>query len=279
MPELPEVEVIRRELAPLVCSKIFASPLIHFEGAVHYPEPEHFCRRLQGRCIEGVGRKGKYLLFLLDSGTLLVHLRMTGMLIYRHAGETADRDSLRREHLRAELPFTGGDGLDFYDQRKFGGFRLLEEREKWGAAGLPRLGPDIWDDVDETAFWGLLQKRPRSRIKPLLLDQGFLAGMGNIYTDESLFRSGIHPWRRVSSLTEEESCRLYRAVREVLAGGIACGGTTTSDYRDALGGTGFFQEQLAVYRCKGEPCPRCGHPIERTVTAGRGTYFCPHCQS
>jgi len=279
VPELPEVEVIRRELTPLVCGKEFAVPVIHFTGAVHYPGTDQFCRRLGGRRIKKLGRKGKYLLFSLDRGTLLAHLRMTGRLIYRYPGATGEDCAGRVEHLRLELPFAGGDALYFYDQRKFGGFWLLEDPDERDAAGLPCLGPDIWEDVDEPTFLKLLQARPRARIKPLLLDQGFVAGMGNIYTDESLFRSGIHPCRRVSTLSKKENRKLYRAIREVLAEGIACGGTTTRDYRDARGAAGSFQEQLAVYGCRGEPCPRCGHPVERTVTAGRGTYFCPRCQS
>lgn len=277
MPELPEVEVIRRELAPLLSDKEFIVPAIHFAGAVQYPEPGLFCRRLPGRRIREVGRKGKYLFFHLDRGLLLAHLRMTGMLIYRRTGE-ADGAG-RAGHLRVELPFRGGDALCFYDQRKFGGFRLLENAAEWDTAGLPSLGPDIWEEVDEQLFLDLLQARPRARIKPLLLDQGFVAGLGNIYTDESLFRSGIHPCRRVSALAERESRGLYRAIREVLSLGIACGGTTVRDYRDARGEAGSFQEQLAIYGCKGKPCPRCGRPVERTVTAGRGTYFCPHCQN
>lgn len=279
MPELPEVEVIRRELAPLVCGKEFAAPVIHFAGAVHYPAAEQFRRLLGGRRIRDLGRKGKYIFFLLDRGTLLTHLRMTGRLIYRAAGAIAAGDStLQSKHLRLELLFAGGDALFFYDQRKFGGFWLLENPTEWEIAGLPRLGPDIWEEVDGPTFLALLQARPRARIKALLLDQGFVAGMGNIYTDESLFRSGIHPCRCVSTLSVKERENLYRAIREVLAEGIACGGTTTRDYLDARGSSGTFQERLAVYGCKGEPCSRCGRPVERTVTAGRGTYFCPCCQ-
>lgn len=277
MPELPEVEVIRRELAPLVCGKEFAAPVIHFSGALFYPEADLFCRRLPGRRIRETGRKGKYLYFLLDRGMLAAHLRMTGQLIYRDESAAA-ADCSGAKHLRVELPFAGGGALRFHDQRKFGGFWLLEDSGEREAAGLPRLGPDMWEDVDERAFLELLRSRPRARIKPLLLDQGFVSGMGNIYTDESLFRSGIHPCRPVSTLSEKEGAALYRAVRHVLAAGIACGGTTTRDYRDARGEAGTFQEQLAVYGCKGEPCPRCGRPVERTVAAGRGTYFCPRCQ-
>lgn len=278
MPELPEVEVIRRELTPLVCGKKYAAPVICYERAVHFPGLEQFCRRLEGRRVEEVGRKGKYLLFKLDRGVLLAHLRMTGKLIYRPRGAALENSAVPEKHLRIKLPFTNGDALYFYDMRKFGGFWLLEKQDDRCAAGLPLLGPDIWEEVDESTFVTLLQARPRAQIKPLLLDQRFVAGMGNIYTDESLFRSRIHPCRRVSSLSEEECCELYRAVRAVLTAGIACGGTTIRDYQDARGAAGSFQALLAVYGRKSEPCPRCGHPIERIVTAGRGTYFCPHCQ-
>ncbi len=278
MPELPEVEVIRRELAPLVRGKGFAEPLIHFPGAIFYPEINAFRHRLRGRRIRETVRKGKYLYFLLDRGILTAHLRMTGRLIYRDGDGAAAGCPDGARHLRVELPFAGGGALHFHDQRKFGGFWLLEKEEEREAAGLPRLGPDMWDEVDEPVFLELLRSRPRARIKPLLLDQGFVSGMGNIYTDESLFRSRIHPCRPVSTLSEKEGAALYRAIRHVLAAGIACGGTTTRDYRDARGEAGSFQEQLAVYGCKGEPCPCCGRLVERTVAAGRGTYFCSHCQ-
>ncbi len=278
MPELPEVEVIRRELTPLVCGKIFARPAVYYRRAIFSPEPEEFSCRLQGRSVTGMGRKGKYLLFKLDRGTLLAHLRMTGKLLYGFPGKAMENPTAPERDLRVKLPFTGGDALYFYDMRKFGGFWLLDEQDSSQPAGFSRLGPDIWEQVDEDKFLTLLQARLRARVKPLLLDQHFVAGMGNIYTDESLFRSGIHPCRPVASLSAEESRRLYRAVRAVLTEGIACGGTTTRDYRNVYGGSGSFQEMLKVYGRKGEPCFRCSCPIERIVVAGRGTYFCPHCQ-
>lgn len=278
MPELPEVEVIRRELTPLAEGKEFAIPLVYYDRAIFSPAPEEFICRLRGRTVTGIGRKGKYLLFQLDRGILMAHLRMTGKLLYGFPGEGIDNPTAPERDLRVKLPFTGGDALYFYDMRKFGGFWLLEEQERCSPAGFFLLGPDIWEQVDENAFSTLLQRRPRARIKPLLLDQRFVAGMGNIYTDESLFRSGIHPCRPVASLSGKEGRRLYRTIRAVLTEGIACGGTTTRDYRNIHGGSGSFQEQLAVYGRKGEPCPRCGRPIERTVVAGRGTYFCPRCQ-
>lgn len=278
MPELPEVEVIRRELAPLICGQIFAKPVLLHAPAIRYPGPAEFGRRLPGRRIAGLGRKGKYLIFELDRGTLLGHLRMTGKLLYAPPGSVIENPTAPEKDLRIKFPFAGGGALYFYDMRKFGGFWLLEKHDDRCAAGLPLLGPDIWEELDEGTFLKLLRTRPRARIKPLLLDQRFVAGLGNIYTDESLFRSGIHPCRRVSTLDTAESIRLYRKIREVLASGIACGGTTVRDYRDARGAAGSFQDQLAVYGRKGKPCVSCGRPIERTVVAGRGTHFCPRCQ-
>lgn len=270
--------MIRRELAPLLCGKRFVEPVLLYERAVRYPEAAVFSRRLPGRSITGVERQGKYLLFRLDRGLLLGHLRMTGKLLYCPPGASLDNPTAPQRDLRLKLPFTGGDSLHFYDMRKFGGFWLLESpEEEHCPTGFSLLGPD-WEELDENTFLTLLRERPRARIKPLLLDQRFTAGLGNIYTDESLFRSGIHPCRRISTLDRAESARLYRTIREVLSQGIACGGTTTRDYRDARGAAGSFQNFLAVYGRKGAPCPRCGRPIERTVVAGRGTHLCPHCQ-
>ena len=144
-------------------------------------------------------------------------------------------------------------------------------------AGMHRLGPDIYEQVTEEKFLELLQKRPRARLKPLLLDQLFVAGLGNIYVDESLHRCRLHPCREAGSLSREEGKALFRAIRAVLEEGIRCGGTSSRDYRDARGEKGTFQERLAVYGRKGCLC-RCGAAIERIVVAGRGTYYCPRCQ-
>lgn len=278
MPELPEVEVIRKELTAHVCGKIFAEPAVYYQRAIRYPDAETFSRRLQGCRVQNLDRKGKYLLFELDRGTLLAHLRMTGKLIYRSPGCTAENPTAPEKDLRVKLPFTGGEALYFYDMRKFGGFWFLEKQDYRPPEGYRLLGPDIWSEVEEDTFIALLKARPRARIKPLLLDQRFVAGMGNIYTDESLFRSGIHPCRRISSLSEKEARELFREICAVLTDGIACGGTTTRDYRNIYGGTGSFQDLLKVYGRKGAPCFHCGGPIERIVVAGRGTYFCPRCQ-
>lgn len=272
MPELPEVEVIRRELEPLLVGKEFAPPLLHMPTTIEYPRPEEFAAALPGRKVEGLDRRGKYLLIRLDRGILTVHLRMTGNLFYAEDGKAREE-----RFLRVTLPFTDGSALYYSDMRRFGRLWLTESGRELQELVLKRIGPDFLNDLSPEDFLALLNKRERSRLKALLLDQGFAAGMGNIYTDECLFRSGIDPNRRVMDLRREEAEKLYRAICEVLAEGIEYGGTTFRDYRNSSGALGDFQSRLAVYGRKGELC-RCGETIQKTRVAGRGTYYCPRCQ-
>jgi formamidopyrimidine-DNA glycosylase len=273
MPELPEVETIRCELEPLISGKIFAAPVIHIPTTIAYPEPERFAAQLSGRIVSGVSRKGKYLLINLDCGILVVHLRMTGNLIYIDEKDLPQSDRF----LRLELPFTDGSALHYSDMRRFGRLWLVECAEQLQDIVLKNIGPDIYNDLNALSFSELLQSRGKRGLKALLLDQGFAAGMGNIYTDECLHRCGFHPERRASTLSEAEVAELYRVIIEVLDAGIKHGGTTFRDYRNARGALGDFQSKLAVYGRKGEYC-QCGTAIEKTVVAGRGTYFCPCCQ-
>ncbi len=272
MPELPEVEVIRRELEPLLEAKVFARPELYMPSTIQYPDPKEFVSSLTGRTVKKIGRRGKYMLIYLDRGILTVHLRMTGNLFY--AGDGRARED---RFLRLSLPFTDGSALHFSDMRRFGRLWLTENDFELQELVLKRVGPDILNDLCREEFLELLGKRERSRLKALLLDQGFIAGMGNIYTDECLFRSGIDPNRQVKDLKEGEAEKLYRSIRAVLAEGIEHGGTTFRDYRNSRGALGDFQSRLAVYGRKDEKC-RCGTPIEKIRAAGRGTYFCPRCQ-
>ena len=274
MPELPEVETIRCELEPLISGKIFAAPILHMPTTIAYPAHEHFTVQLPGRTVTGVGRKGKYLLINLDRGILVVHLRMTGNLIYIDKKDLPQPDRF----LRVELPFTDRSALYYSDMRRFGRLWLVESAEQLQVVVLKNIGPDIYKDLDALSFSELLQKRGKRGLKALLLDQGFAAGMGNIYTDECLHRCGFHPERRASTLSETETAELYQVIIDVLDAGIKHGGTTFRDYRNARGALGDFQSKLAVYGRKGERC-QCGTPIEKTVVAGRGTYFCPRCQA
>ncbi|MGM0689443.1 MAG: DNA-formamidopyrimidine glycosylase [Bacillota bacterium] len=272
MPELPEVETIRRELEPLISGKTFAKPIIHMPSTIAYPAPEEFAASLEGCKVTNTGRRGKYLFINLDRGILVVHLRMTGNLVYAGQGLMQEE-----RFLRILLPFIDGSALIYSDMRRFGRLWLVGNQEELQSIVLKNIGPDILTEVDLEKFIELLGKRERSRLKALLLDQGFAAGMGNIYTDECLFRCGVNPNRQVSSLSRGEMAELFEAVRAVLAEGIEHGGTTFRDYRSASGALGDFQSHLAVYGRKDEPC-RCGAVIEKTRVAGRGTYYCPRCQ-
>ncbi|MFO7951688.1 MAG: bifunctional DNA-formamidopyrimidine glycosylase/DNA-(apurinic or apyrimidinic site) lyase [Bacillota bacterium] len=275
MPELPEVEVIRRELAPLIEGKIFAKPLLEFPSTIESPAPDLFVSRLEGRKIINTGRKGKYLLIYLDQGILVVHLRMTGNLIY--VPEKYEVEPEEDRFLRLTLPFNDGSSLRYCDMRRFGRLWLVERERELKEKVLKNVGPDIFEDLCCEDFLKLLENRKTARLKPLLLDQNFVAGMGNIYTDECLYRCGLHPRRQVADLNRAEAEELYRQIRQVLTEGIKYGGTTFRDYRTSSGALGDFQSRLVVYGRKGETC-RCGTPIEKITVGGRATYYCPRCQ-
>ncbi len=272
MPELPEVEVIRRELEPLLINKIFDAPVLHIPRTIAHPTPELFAANLAGRAVKNITRRGKYLLINLDRGILAVHLRMTGNLFYAKDGMPVED-----RFLRLSLPFNDGSALHFSDMRRFGRLWLVDDYYQLQSIVLKRVGPDILNDLCCEDFMQLLARKEKSRLKALLLDQGFAAGMGNIYTDECLFRCGIHPDRQVKSLSRDDMEKLFQSIREVLSDGIKYGGTTFRDYRNASGALGDFQSRLAVYGRKNEQC-RCGAAIEKTKIAGRGTYYCPRCQ-
>jgi len=272
MPELPEVEVIRRGLELLIVDRLFARPELIFPAAVRYPEAEVFCHDLYGRRVIAISRRGKYLMLELDRGVLVVHLRMTGRLVYFKQREATKKD------LRVVMPFSDGSLLYFSDTRKFGGLWLLDSSSDLSLAGMHRLGPDIYDQLTREQFIAKLQQKPRAGLKSLLLNQSFVAGLGNIYVDESLYRCKIHPCRNAGSLTREEETNLFQAIRDVLDEGIHYGGASFRDYKDATGKQGQFQERFAVYGRKGSLC-FCGAPIERIKVAGRGTHYCPQCQT
>ncbi len=271
MPELPEVEIVRRDLESHVLGHRVASVEVLWERSIATPAAPEFVRRLTGRAITGVDRRGKFLLLRLDSGeTLAVHLRMTGRLLVRPAGAAPD------PHLRVRIVLEDGAELRFADQRKFGRLYLLDPSGL--EALLSRLGPEPLNaQAGREQFLALLRQR-RGALKPLLLDQATIAGLGNIYANEALFRAGLHPLRRAESLSEQERLRLYEAVRETLQAAIEHGGTSIATFLSALGTYGRNQEYLLVHQRAGTPCPRCGTPIERIVVAGRGTFLCPRCQ-
>jgi formamidopyrimidine-DNA glycosylase len=269
MPELPEVETIKNDLRPLLVGRTIVGATLDWGGAVGRPSPEEFMRQVVGRRIEDVQRRGKLLVFALSGGkSLLVHLRMTGQLL---VGNSA---SPRQVHIRASLQLENGHELRFVDVRKFGRLYLVDDPQEV----LGDLGPEpLADDFRVDDFCGLCSKR-RGMIKPLLLNQRFLAGLGNIYADEALFHACIDPRRKADTLSREELSGLHCAIRKVLRHGIEDGGTTLTDYARPDGRGGTHQERLLVFRREAEPCPRCGTTIERIVVGGRGTFICPRCQ-
>lgn len=269
MPELPEVETIARGLREPLVGRQFTGVRVGWENLVARPTVEEFVRGLVGQRILGVKRRGKYLIFALaGGGSLIVHLRMTGRLLIKNSGDELDK----HDHLIFELD--DGQELRFNNVRKLGRVYLVDDEDEI----VGRLGPEPLDDDFTSADFAALFSTRRGKIKPLLLNQRFIAGVGNIYADEALFAARIHPERRADTLTAEEIENLYHSIRQVLTQGIQNRGTTFSDYLDAEGRKGRNQEYLRVFRCTGRPCPRCGMTIERTVVGGRGTYFCPRCQ-
>lgn len=272
MPELPEVETIRADLARQLAGRQFTGAEVFWERTIARPAAARFGPMLAGRRIVEIGRRGKFLVFGLDQGaTLVAHLRMTGRLRLRPAGAEHGR------HLRAVLYLDGGEELHFEDQRKFGRLYLVCDESELQQV-LAKVGPE---PLASTFTLDELHRRldgRRARLKPLLLDQRFLAGLGNIYADEALFRARLHPLRRSDTLVPEEVARLHEGILEALREGIRHRGTTLASYRDAWGTAGRNQERLLVFRQQGRPCPRCGTPIEKLRVAGRGTHVCPSCQ-
>ena len=271
MPELPEVETVARGLRASLVGRTIVGVEVRWVRSVIPPDPAAFARRLTDQSVTDVGRRGKWVLIALSSGgTLLIHLRMTGQLVL----ESEDRPDSR--HARVLFSLDDGHSLRFSDMRKFGRLWLVDDP----ADVLGDLGPEPLADGFTAARLEEMLARRRGRIKPLLLNQRFLAGLGNIYADEALWRASIHPLRRADTLTPVEVGRLHRAIRSVLRAAIASGGTTLPDaaYRQADGRSGEFADQLVVYGQAEQPCPRCGTIIKRTRVNQRSTHFCPHCQ-
>jgi len=273
MPELPEVEVIKCELEPLICNKEFAKPILHIAQTVQYPSSSEFISLLEGKKVKTLTRKGKYLIINLNQGYLVVHLRMTGNLTF-----LGSKDYTGIPYLRAELPFQDGSALAFSDMRRFGRLWLVANTGELNTLVLGKVGPDIFTETDTGSFQKTIQSARKTSIKAFLLDQSRLSGMGNIYTDEALFRCGIHPGCSVQDISTNRAEELFQVIQDVLRDGISFGGTSFRDYRNASGALGSFQNLLKVYGRKGEKCMQCGTPVARMVLAGRGTYYCQNCQ-
>ncbi|HXH84977.1 MAG TPA: bifunctional DNA-formamidopyrimidine glycosylase/DNA-(apurinic or apyrimidinic site) lyase [Candidatus Tectomicrobia bacterium] len=270
MPELPEVETIRRDLAPALRGARIESVRVAPDAGqvVQAPSPEALDAALRGRRIAEIRRRGKYLIFELDGGgALVVHLGMTGALLLRRVGDPPD------PYTRVVFALDRGRELRFSDLRKFGRVRLVDDPEEV----VGKLGPEPLDGLTAERLRAIFARRA-APVKAVLLDQEAIAGIGNIYADESLFRAGIHPLRPANSLRRAELERLAAAIPETLEEAMGHRGSSYRDYRDAEGREGTHQFYVRVFRRTGQPCFVCGAPIQRITLAGRGTHFCPRCQ-
>jgi formamidopyrimidine-DNA glycosylase len=271
MPELPEVETIRRDLEPLISGRQITGAWISENAPrlVQLLTPGDFCRLLTGRRIEGLSRRGKYLIIDLDGGLMwVVHLRMTGRFQH-HADACPDSP-----YLRARFELDDGSRLCFIDLRKFGMMWMVDD---WALVNS-QLGPEPLEDAFDLAAFRTALKRRSAPIKSVLLDQTVLAGVGNIYADEALFAAGIRPTRAANTLTKPAVARLFEGIRLVLQIALGDRGSSFRDYVDAAGREGGHQLKVKVFRRTGEPCYACGTEIRRTRVGGRSTHYCPRCQ-
>ena len=271
MPELPEVETIVRQLRqgqPMHVSSVLGKRIervtINWPRHVARPSARVLQRELRGQTVETVGRRGKYLIFKLSDGVMLIHLKMSGDL--KLVGPDAPADP----YARTIFHFSDGSALRFSDTRKFGKVFWVRQAEDVTGA----LGPEPLEPGFTAARLGRMLAGRQRALKPLLLDQTFIAGLGNIYTDESLHMAGLHPLRRSDSLTPAEVGALWRAIRKALRSGIQHKGASI----DWVYRGGEHQHHFRVYDRAGQPCPTCGAPIRRIVVGQRGTHFCPECQ-
>lgn len=273
MPELPEVETIVVDLRPELVGRTILSCELAFPTIVRHPEPELFIDTIAGARIDSVRRKGKYILIGLSNEVMLVvHLGMTGHLRIYDASAPLDK------HTHAVFSLDDGRQLRYRDPRRFGRLLLGTEDALLTSKKLPRLGPEPIDPAFLADELYVRLHRRRTRLKAVLLDQGAIAGMGNIYADESLHRAGLRPDRIAATLSRKSARRLHEAMRDSLLVAIANRGSSVDTYRDAWGEIGGQQEKLLVYGRAGKPCFTCGRPLAVTRIAGRTTVFCRRCQ-
>ncbi len=289
MPELPEVETVRRGLEPHIVGG-FIDDIQVGDSKVLQVEPHRLLEQVRGQKILGLTRRGKFLIFELERHYLIFHFGMTGQLTFRDPNRS-DSEGFKRHpvtglqrtlqhapdrHTHLQIHLRQGGAMLFRDIRKFGKVFLIEKGEV--SVFFERLGLEPWTpDYNLKAFLKKFSNR-KLAIKSLLLDQSFVAGVGNIYADEALFAAGVHPARKVRSLRKAEKESLFEAIPKVLERGIEYGGTTLRDFVNSDGNIGTHQEKLQVYGRRGESCHRCGTLIQRMVISQRSTCFCPACQ-
>ncbi len=271
MPELPEVETVRRSLFPLIKNRTIENVIVYFPRMIKEPDVETFKRRVRGQTFKAIERLGKHLLFKVGDLTMIVHLRMEGKFMIKAIDAPKDK----HEHLRFNL--SDGQALCYYDVRKFGTLHLKEANTLYTTKPLRHVAHEpISEAFDFNAFAEKLKSdRP---VKAAILDQKVISGIGNIYADEILFCASIHPDTPARELSRARIKKLAECAKTILNKAVESGGTTIRTYKNALGVDGMFQLHLNVHMREGEACKKCGRTLKKKKTAGRGTYFCPTCQ-
>ncbi len=270
MPELPEVETTRRGISPHITGEKVVEVVIR-QPRLRWPVPLEVIEILPGQRLQAVGRRGKYLLLAFQTGSLIVHLGMSGSL--RILGP----DTPMQKHDHFDLAFTNGSILRLRDPRRFGAILWTTDAPTHHPL-LKDLGPEPLNDVFDAAYLRQRGKQRRVAIKNLIMDSKILVGVGNIYANEALFLAGIHPSRPCNRIALPRYARLVEGIKGVLTQAIAQGGTTLRDFQQEDGRPGYFAQHLQVYGKAGEPCPLCGSPIRQKVIGQRSSYFCGHCQ-
>ncbi|MCM3717906.1 DNA-formamidopyrimidine glycosylase [Fictibacillus phosphorivorans] len=272
MPELPEVENVKNTLNQFLPGKVIKEVKIFWNNIIKHPETEEFVLRLKGQSFEEVYRRGKFLVFYLNEDSLASHLRMEGKYGLFNSEEPADK------HTHVIFSFTDGTELRYRDVRKFGTMHLYPKGTEENHLPLRTLGVEPLSDSLTAGLMKKLFLKTKRNIKAALLDQTFIAGLGNIYVDEVLFQAKIHPETPANELSIHKLKKLKNAITETLAESVKHGGSTIRSYTNSMGEAGGFQLKLFVYGRKNEPCRICGNEIERMVVAGRGTHICKNCQ-
>lgn len=279
MPELPEVETVCRGLAPVLEGRQLQR-VIARRPDLRFPLPDGFGQRLTGQHVKSVTRRAKYILVTTDDGTILIwHLGMSGrVLIYTDTDRDPPPEEQAHDHIILETD--GNATIRFNDARRFGFMDLVDADALESHPMIERLGPEPLDEAFDAAVLADRLKGKRTPIKAALLDQGVVAGLGNIYVSECLFRAGISPRRSAHTVQGNRARKLIPAIKDVLGEAIAAGGSSLRDHRQTNGELGYFQHRFAVYGKAGEPCPNKGCPahVQQIVQSGRSTFFCPKCQ-
>lgn len=277
LPELPEVENVKRGLNEFIVGETVRTVEVRWPRIIESPTANQFSKRLQGQTFERVSRRGKFLLFYLTNDVLISHLRMEGKYQLIEPDEKGQLPR-RGKHTHVIFHLESGKKLCYLDVRKFGRMSLVAKGQEFDHKSLVKLGPEpTVADFDLTAMQEFLTRRTKA-IKGVLLDQQIVVGVGNIYADEILFEAKVHPATPANRLTDSEEIRLHQAIIAILDAAIDKGGTTIRSYENAFGDIGTFQNQLEVYGKDGEACVNCGTEIKKIKIAGRGTHYCPVCQ-